>query len=110
MQRPALQNLPHAFTTQVFVGDLNGMFHAVDSTRQVRWTFKAEGEIKSPRVYGNRIYYRMIRTCIVLPPIAVHWLEIRHRGPQHCTPAIDKKTCLYLDAITFRAIDAVSGK
>ena len=99
----------------VFVGDLDGMFHAVDAaTGKPRWTFQAESEIKSsPNWHDNRVYfgsYDQNLYCLSAADGKLIW-KFRTEGPVHCTPSIDSGRIFVAgcDEI-FRAVDLVNGK
>jgi len=85
----------------VYVGDLDGVFHAVDAaTGKPRWTFKTEGEIRSsPNVAGDRVYFGSYdQTIYGLSAVTG-------------TPAIDRDT-VYVSGCDeqLRAINAATGR
>ena len=99
----------------VYVGDLQGTFHAVrsDDGKKV-WTFKTGSEIKSsPVVSGDRVFigsYDETLYCLSARTGTVHW-KFRISGPVHCTPSVSAGLVFIsgCDEI-FRAIRIRDGK
>ena len=92
---PVQESSPCVCNGTVYVGDMDGIFHAVEaSTGKARWTFKSGAEIKSsPNCFGNRVYfgsYDQNLYCLSADAGALIW-KFTTGGPVHCTPAIDKR-------------------
>ena len=78
----------------VFVGDMDGVVHAVDATTgKARWTFKTDAEIhSSPNVWGDRLFigsYDEHLYCLSIKTGALLW-KLQTAGQVHCTPSLDK--------------------
>ncbi len=99
----------------VYVGDLQGTFHAVRSIDGKRaWTFTTGSEIKSsPVVSGDRVFigsYDETLYCLAARTGTLLW-KFRISGPVHCTPSISAGL-VYISGCDeiFRAIRISDGK
>jgi len=93
-------NPPGVYEGMVYVGDLNGVLHAVHAADgRGLWTFKTEAEIRSsPVVAGDRLLIGSLRRQPLLP-LAAEWqapLEIHHQQLRAWEPRRSRSGVAYV--------------
>ncbi|HET6425207.1 MAG TPA: PQQ-binding-like beta-propeller repeat protein [Planctomycetaceae bacterium] len=111
---PGFKSSPTVSATTVYLGDEEGLFHAVDrATGKQQWTFETGGEIySSPAIVNGRIIfgsYDNFLYCLNESDGKFAW-KFQTEGYVHCAPAIaDKYTFIAGCDEHLRIIDIETG-
>jgi outer membrane protein assembly factor BamB len=112
---PGFKASPTVTEDTVYLGDEDGIFHAVDrETGNRRWAFESQGEIiSSATIDGNRVLFGSYdNTLYCLDRVSgdKKW-EVVTEGYVHCTPAVSGgKTFIAGCDEHLRAIDVATGE
>jgi outer membrane protein assembly factor BamB len=112
---PGFKSSPTVTEDTVYLGDEDGIFHAIDrETGRRKWTFETEGEIiSSPTIDGDRVLfgsYDNTLYCLDRSSGKKLW-GVETEGYVHCTPAVSGgKTFIAGCDEHLRAIDIATGE